>query len=290
MNPKPISDFTSVIGEGPMWSVKEQRLYWVDIPEAIIYSYEPATALRKSWRMPDEVCWLVERLNGKGFVAGFKSGLAFVRLEPEISIEFTGIPISEGAGVRINDGKADRSGKIWTGTMSVDRSKADGRLFRIDSQDEFQCVDSSYHVCNGPSISNDGHTLYNTDSYLRRIYAYDLCDDGTLRNRRVWKQFDESDGFPDGMTVDSENCIWVAHWGAGRISRLSPSAEMLSTLTIPASQVTSCTFGGTTLNKLFVTTAKIGLGEEALEKEPFAGATFEIDVDVLGLPAYPAHF
>jgi D-xylonolactonase len=125
---------------------------------------------------------------------------------------------------------------------------------------------------------------------LRRIYAYDLTPDGKLENRRLWRQFAENEGYPDGMTIDSENCLWVAHWGGGRVSRFAPSGALLEAIPVPASQVTSCAFGGPDYRSLFITTASIGLEPKMLERdEPLAGSVFSVQVGVRGMPPATAN-
>ncbi len=145
-------------------------------------------------------------------------------------------------------------------------------------------VDHGYICANGPTFSPDGAIVYHTDSTLREIYRFDVRPDGSLGDKRVFARFTEEEGYPDGMTTDREGCLWVAHWGGWRITRFRPDGTRDRVVPMPVSQVTSCTFGGDRLDRMFVTSARIGLTDAQLAKEPLAGGLFEIDPGTTGLP------
>lgn len=275
------------LGEGPLWVARQNRLYFVDIKASMVHALDVASGERYSWAMPTFICWLVPQHNGDGFIAGFRDGFARLRLEPEVCIEYIGRPHSDRPDVRLNDAKADRHGRIWAGSMhNLDYSRADGRLYRLDTDGSWTVADDGYHICNGPALSPDGTTLYHTDSYLGCTYAYALSASGELGQRRLWRQFDAAtEGSPDGMTVDAEGCVWIAQWGGARVCRYSPQGELLASISLPVSQPSSCTFGGADLKTLYITSAREGMSASQLAAEPLAGALFSVRVDTPGLPA-----
>ena len=188
-------------------------------------------------------------------------------------------PESEIPENRFNDAKVDAEGRIWTGSTDDLEVNPTGWLYRIDADWSFSKWDGPYKVPNGPAITNDGGTLYHVDSLGRRIYAFDKNDDGSLSNRRLFVKLQSSDGYPDGLTVDDENAIWLAHWGGSRITRFLPDGTIDGILEIPVPQVTSCTFGGPDRNLLFITTASRDLD---LKKFPLAGGVFCTKTSVTG--------
>lgn len=273
----------AALGEGPLWSARDQAVYWVDIKGQFVHRYALANESRTSWPMPERIGWIVERRGRPGFIAGFKSGFALLTLEP-FAVTPIGNPDAGRPGNRLNDAKADRHGAIWAGSMDDDEAAASGSLFRLAPDLTWRTVDSGYRIANGPAITGDGRRMFHTDSALRRIYAFDVDAAGEIANKRTFLEFGDGDGFPDGMTVDAEDHLWVAHWGGARVSRFRPDASLDRAVALPASQVTSCAFAGEKLDRLFVTTAAIGLDDRQRAAEPLAGGLFEIEPGCTGLP------
>ncbi|WP_051319402.1 SMP-30/gluconolactonase/LRE family protein [Chitinimonas koreensis] len=266
----------ALLGEGPAWIEARQRLYFVDIKAPAVHALDLADGTRHSWPMPAEIGWLIPHPDGGCFVAGLCDGFALLWLEPEVRIEYLARPHADRPELRLNDAKLDRWGHIWAGSMNdPDPSRPDGRLYRLDPDGQWMVADDGYHVCNGPTFSPDGRTLYHNDSWLGRVYAYDLDPSGTLGNRRLWRQFGEGEGLPDGMTTDRDGCLWIAQWGAGRVGRFSPAGELLRSIELPASQITSCVLDADE-KRLFVTSARKWLSDAQLAAEPLAGAVFEV--------------
>jgi xylono-1,5-lactonase len=148
-------------------------------------------------------------------------------------------------------------------------------------------VDSGYRVTNGPAFSPAGDVMYHNDSAGQVAYAFDIASDGTAGNRRNFLQFRESDGYPDGMTVDAEGCLWIAFWDGGCVRRYSPKGEWLETVELPVSRPTSCAFGGPELDRLYITSARVGLDADELEMQPNAGGLFMFVPGVRGLAEVP---
>lgn len=265
-----IADVHAVLGEGPIWVAREQALYWVDIPEKRIFRWTEAVGC-SAFEVPIHVCSLAPSVDGRFVGAGYDG---FLSLDPGGRIDVLGDPEPELSANRFNDGKVDRRGRFWAGTMDRFERETSGSLYRLDPNRRWTRIDSGYHVTNGPAFSLDGRTMYHTDSALRRVYAFDLALDGSASNRRIFAQFGDGDGYPDGMTVDAEDCLWIAFWDGWCIRRLSPGGEWLEQIRMPVQRPTSCAFGGADFDRLFITSASRGLTEEELLLQPSAGGLF----------------
>ena len=171
--------------------------------------------------------------------------------------------------------------------MDDTEEEAVGTLYRLRPDRSCEAVDSGYKVTNGPAFSPDGRTLYHTNSARQLIYAFALGEDGSVGERRELARFGEGDGYPDGMTVDSEGCLWVAFWDGWCVRRLSPDGERLREIALPVQRPTSCAFGGAGLDRLYVTSASIGLDAAALAMQPCAGGLLLLEPGVTGIAAVP---
>jgi xylono-1,5-lactonase len=279
--PQAIAPVEAVLGEGPVWVERDQALWWVDIKGRAVFCWREGEALAR-WTPPLRICSLAPAARG-GFVAGTEQG--FMWADPsESRYEPIHDPEAHLPDNRFNDGKVDREGRFWAGTMDDREQEARGTLYRLDPDLGVQAADSGYMVTNGPAFSPDGRTMYHTDSARQTIYAFDLDDHGSAYGRRVFARFAEGDGYPDGMTVDAEGCVWIAFWDGWCLRRLSSEGEVLQKLDLPVARPTSCAFGGPALDRLFVTSARIGLDENARAVQPLAGALFMIETSVRGIP------
>ena len=226
------------------------------------------------------------------WLLGLQEGFALTRLDQNeggARIRWIARPHMPPSPLRLNDAKADSSGAVWAGSMNnEDSSRPDGCLYRLAPDGTLTVHDTGYHVANGPAISPDERLMLHTDSVLRTIYAFDLdVAEGRISNKRVWLRFDEGDGYPDGMCFDAEGCLWVAHWDGGRITRRDPQGRVIRRVDLPAPRITNVCFGGADLDRIFVTSARVGLDAEALVRYPHSGALFE--VDSLGARGLPVH-
>lgn len=265
------------LGEGPLWSSRENALYWVDILGQAVHRMKLNDESVSSWQMPERIGWIIERAHRPGFVAGFQSGFALMTLEP-LGVHGIARPEAHLPNNRMNDAKADAAGRVWAGTMDIDADKPSGSQYRLDPDHTVTRVDSGYFIANGPAFSRDHRHLFHTDSGRRLVYRSEITPEGELFNRSIFLAFEAEDGIPDGMTVDEEGGLWIALWGASRVSRFTPDGKFDRSIALPASQVTSCAFAGHNLDRLFVTSAS-----EGVRNEPCAGALFEVDPQVCGL-------
>lgn len=267
-------DAKAILGEGPVWDPRDGCLWWVDIKAPAIHRCDPASGGKTSFTPPLQVTALAPRAAG-GFVAATSNGFAFVdpvasRYEPFAELE------PDRPNNRSNDGKMDGAGNFWAGTMDNREQDASGALYRLGTDRSWQRIDDGYRVTNGPAFSPDGRIMYHTDSALRTIYRFDVARDGGLSGRRPLATFRNEHGYPDGMTVDAEGCLWVAFWDGWAVRQLSADGAILTEHAIPVERPTSVAFGGALLDRLFVTSATVGLNAEALSVQPGAGGLFEL--------------
>ncbi len=276
---------TSILGESPIWSVEEQALYWVDIRNPMIHRLDPATGDRQRWRIQTEI-GSIGFAGGKRMIAGTRMGFAFIDLE---SGDFEELGDPEGDGrmnaVRMNDGKVDRRGRFWCGSMEDPGYGEVASLYRFD-------LDHSVHKMEGPvCISNaicwspDDTVMYFADSLKKTIWAYDFdIASGAIENRRDFLIIGDDEGVPDGATVDADGFLWVAHMRGGKVCRYDPDGKREREVQFPVS-LTSCpAFGGQDLSTLYVTTASSRFEAADFEREPAAGSLFAVETDVKGLP------
>ncbi|MDP6690203.1 MAG: SMP-30/gluconolactonase/LRE family protein [Alphaproteobacteria bacterium] len=279
-----IWDAGASLGEGPVWVAREGALYWVDIKGGRIHRLSPASGWRSSWASAVQPCSLAPAADGT-FIGAFRNGFAKVSLgDGEMALHPIADPESDRPGNRFNDGKVDGKGRFWAGTMDDNEQDPSGVLYRLDPDLSWTKHDEGYVVSNGPAFSPDGRTLYHTDTFAGLIHAFDLAEDGSLANKRPFVRIPIDCGYPDGMTVDAEGCLWVAHWGGWGLSRFDPDGQLCGRIDLPVAQVTSCAFGGPDLTQLFITSAAIGLDEGARRAQPLAGGLFICEPGVGGLP------
>ena len=260
-------------------------VYWTDIKGDKLPRYRLADGAADEWQMPEDIGWVIERRHKPGFIAGFRRGVAELSLDP-LTITPRLAPESSLPNNRLKDAKADsQDGSGWfDDELNRFRARDRGNFYRLDPNFRVHCVDTGYLCANGPTLSRDGRVIYHTDSAKRRITAWEFAADGSLANKRVFAEFSEADGYPDGMTTDAEGRLWVAHWEGWGITRFRPNGSRDRFIDLPVSQVTSCCFAGPKLDRLFITSARIGLSPQQLDKERSAGGFLEVTPGIAVLP------
>ncbi len=278
-----IWEIPAQLGEGPLWVAAENALYWVDILSQQVHRLSLASGAQHTWTFAQQVTSLATRQSG-GFVGTTPDGFVVINFDTT-TIEPLVLPEEHLTGNRFNDGKVDGNGRFWAGSMHLAEKEATGSLYRLDPDLSLHTVDEGYLITNGPAFSVDGKTMYHNDSIKGIVYAFDLHNDGAVGGKRPFTQLTfAKEGAPDGMTVDSENCLWLAHYGGARLTRYAPSGEILEVVPLPVPNVTSCTFGGPNLDTLYITTASQNMTQAELEKYPLSGSLFAYQPGVTGLP------
>jgi sugar lactone lactonase YvrE len=279
-----VADVHAVLGEGPVWVAREAALYWLDIKGRKIFRLGDDGSFAQ-WPTPMRVGSLAPRRNG-AFIAGTDEGIAVV--DPAAD-RFAIVANPEEAlpGNRFNDGKVDRRGRFWAGTMDDSERDSTGTLYCVGPEFAWSVVDKDYKVTNGPAFSPAGDVMYHNDSARQVTYAFDLDAEGHASNRRTFLQFGPGDGYPDGMTVDAEGGLWIAFWDGWCVRRYSPDAQWIETVRMPVQRPTSCAFGGRDLDRLYITSASIDLDQNALKMQPNAGGLFMLTPGVRGLADVP---
>lgn len=276
-----VGEQTDVLGEGPVWDVQEQALYWVDIRKPAVRRYDGGNRKVSTWTTPEMVGSLAVRKQG-GLLLALKSSLAF--FDPQSgSIRRVASPEADRPSQRFNDGKCDRQGRFWAGTMNDAARQPDGTLYRFD-RSGCVAVESGITIPNSLCWSPDGRTMYFSDSWQRTICAYNFDPaTGQAANKRPFATT-AAPAIPDGATIDAEGCLWCAEYDGWRITRFAPDGRRMRSIDLPLQRPTSCVFGGPDLGTLFVTSATQKLSSEELAKQPLAGALLAMDVGVRGLP------
>jgi predicted CXXCH cytochrome family protein len=276
----------AALGEGTCWSPRTQALWWVDILDRRLHRYRPADGAKQSWQFDEEISAVAERSDAAGLVMTLRRGLATFDPETDVPARYVCMPGEEPPSNRFNDGKCDRAGRFWGGTMDFACKLPSGALYRFGPGDACVRHEVGFAVTNGPTWSRDERTMYFNDTTRGVVHAFDFDPlSGALSNQREWLRLAAGDGFPDGMTTDAAGRIWLAHWGGGCVSCHDPhSGAELGRVKLPASQITNCCFGGPELRTLFITSARVDLSPAKLEREPLAGALFAIELDQPGVP------
>lgn len=283
-NPRCVADVGAVLGEGPIWVASDQALYWLDIKGLKIFRLDDTNRVTE-WSTPFRIGSLAPRRSG-GFIAGTERGFADIDLDAETFEPFAN-PENDRPDNRFNDGKVDREGRFWAGTMDDTEQRQSGALYRLAHDRSITRIDDHYSVTNGPAFSASGRLMYHNDSGRQLTYVFDLDAAGKPTNRRIFAQYGEGQGYPDGMTVDAEDCLWIAFWAGWCVRRFSPAGECIATIELPVEKPTSCAFGGPTLGDLYVTSASIGLSPTELARQPCAGGLFMLDTGSVGLAERP---
>ena len=263
------------LGESPMWSVAEQKLYWVDIDGPALHRFDPATGRDESWPMPEQIGSIALRKDGTLLVA-LRTGFAFFDpADAKLTRLFD--PEPDKPNNRFNDGTTDSAGRFWAGTMRMapQGDQPEGTLYRLDADLSCRPVFDGFWTINGLAFAPDGRTMYlaDTNVNVRTIWAFDYDpESGNPTNRRVFVDTHGMAGRPDGGAVDAEGCYWMAGIGGGELVRFTPEGAVDRVIKVPCRTPTKVAFGGSGLDTLFVTSLKRDGGDP----DPMAGCLFAI--------------
>ncbi len=286
--PRVFIESRNKIGESPVWDPREAALYWVDVEGCAIHRWRDDDAKLRAWEVGEPVGCIGLRERG-GLVGARQSGFFFLDVDTG-AITKIADPEADQPENRFNDGKIDRAGRFWAGTRNfVDTTKETGALYRLDADLSVHKMETGLRCPNGMAWNPDNTLMYLCDTWVRRIYVYDFSlQHGTISRRRLFRELPKEEGFPDGLTVDAEGCIWNAHYGGWRITRYLPDATVDRVVRMPVQNVTSLTFGRADLMTQFITSSHLRLDEAQRARQKFAGHVFTVPTPAPGI--FEPHF
>jgi sugar lactone lactonase YvrE len=278
-------DVKTTLGEGPVWDVEEQRLYWIDSFDGRVFRCTHDGREIRAWDVPAKIGSMALRQKG-GAVVSLANGFHFLDFKTG-DVQLIHDPEPDKPKNRLNDGKVDKRGRFVAGSMDTMEEGPNGALYRLDPDLSVHTLDTGIIVSNGPCWSPDGKTFYFTDTWTGEIWAYDYDQEtGAVSNRRTFTKVDSSKGgAADGSTVDAEGCVWNALVYDGRLIRYTPDGKVEREIAMPVKKVTSVMFGGPNLDVLYVTS----MAKPPLPRFPgdgvLRGSLFAIyDLGVKGIP------
>ncbi len=275
------------LGEGAIWDSRRQRLLWIDIEMRLLHEFDPVTGRNVSLDLGQMVGTVAPRRVG-GVVLALHHGLGC--LPPDSRRPEIWCDPEAHLPTRFNDGKCDPAGRLWAGTLGVDKHSGNpiGALYRLDADRRAHRMIEGIACSNGIAWSHDSKRMYYIDTPTLRIDLFDFdLPSGAIAHRRPLCAFDTGVGYPDGMTIDAAGDLWVAFWDGSCVRKIDGgTGRVLATLDLPVTRVTSVALGGPDLRDLFITTAHTGLSDEQRRKQPHAGSLFVTRVDTPGVPAF----
>jgi xylono-1,5-lactonase len=270
------------LGEGALWHEARGCLFWIDLYEPSLNSFDPVTGglTHRALNLATPIGAVVATTRSDRLLISHPGGLSVLDID-NLTLTPYANPENGRPDQSPNDMKVDRWGRLWFGTSHAKELEPRGALWCVEDDKHIHLCDVGFAVSNGPAFSPDGKTMYFSDSANHQILAYDISRDNCLaKNRRVFATFSEDEGMPDGLTVDAEGCVWSAQWAGASVIRLSASGEKLQRISLPSGHVTSVAFHGSTL---YITTARDGLSEQVLARYPLSGSVFKLETDAVGV-------
>lgn len=277
-------DVKTTLGEGPLWDVEEQRLYWIDSFDGRVFRCTADGREVRAWDVPQKIGSMCLRRSG-GAVVSLARGFHFLDFRTG-DVELIHDPEPDRPDNRLNDGKVDRQGRFLAGSMDTQEAGPNGALYRLDPNFTVTKLEAGIVVSNGPCWSPDGRVFYFTDTWSGQISAYDYdTATGAIANKRVFTKMTHAEAGFDGATVDAEGCVWSAHVYVGKLVRYTPDGKIERVIDMPVKKVTSVMFGGPDLDVLYVTS----MAKPPLPRFPgdgqLRGALFAITgLGIRGLP------
>jgi len=280
-----VLDARATLGEGPVWDPDRRLLWWADILGGVVHGFDPATGSDRAIEIGEAVGAIALRASG-GLIVAAAGRIA--ALDPETgTIEDLATFEPETPARRMNDAKCDPTGALWVGRMALDGAPGLGSLLRLDPDLRLTIVETGLAVPNGMAWSRDGRRMYFIDSMRRQVteQGFDAAT-RMVGPGRPLLEFPEDWGLPDGLTIDTEGCLWVAMWDGGCVLRIAPDGRTIDRIDVPGiSQASSCTFGGDDLGDLYITTARESFTDDDAAREPNGGGLFRVRPGPRGMSA-----
>lgn len=280
---KPVENTpTAKLGEGAIWHPEKEALLWVDITGGKVFMYKPDEGMLQDISLESMVGTVVPSTGEYFAVAAQETGIFGLR-EDGTKQQIAPFPSDALPNVRFNDGKCDPAGRLWIGTMEKTAKEGAAKLYMFDN-DSLYVKESNVTISNGIVWDSDKKLMYYIDTPTQQVVAYNYDPEtGGISNKRVVVEVPKEMGSPDGMSIDTEGKLWIAHWGGSGVYRWNPeTGDLMEKIDVPAPNVTSCAFGGPNLTTLYITTAREGLTEEQLEKYPLSGSLFVTETGIKG--------
>ncbi len=278
-------DCHNELGEGPVWCPVGKVLYWLDIRGKRIWRHHPASGKTENWSTPEQPGSMALRQNGKGLVVAWWNGFRF--FDPDSgTLDVIHDHEQDNPNSRFNDGRCDRQGRFWAGTMDDTYAEPCGSLYRLNADLGFSVQETGINTSNSTAFSPDGRTLYYCDTPQNEIWAYDLdIESGNISNKRVFASTHDLKGEPDGSTVDAEGYLWNAMWDGACLVRWAPDGSLDRKIDLPVDNPTCPMFGGDNLDIIYVTSAREELSPAQLSEKPLAGNVLAVHgTGATGLP------
>jgi len=279
--PKPLWKIKCTLGEGTLWVREHNSIYFVDIKKKKIFSFNVKNKKKKIFKVNKEIGFIAHikdhtfilGLQGELRIQNLKSKKILKSIEIESNLKFN----------RINDGKTDPAGNLWFGTMdNLERKIEKGSLYKLDKNLMLTKVDKNYRITNGPAFI-DQFNFYHTDSPKKRIYKIKINKKNKIISKKIFIKFAPEDGSPDGMTLDKNKNLWVAHFHGACISVFNNKAKLVHKINFPAKNITNCAFGGKNNSELFITTATKGMSKADIQKFSYSGYLFSVKTNSKGI-------
>ena len=281
LKPKILWKVRCTLGEGTLWVREHNSIYFTDIKKRKIYSLNIKTKKKNIFKVNKEIGFLAH-IKDYIFILGLQGELRIQNLKSKKILKTINIESNLKLN-RINDGKTDTTGNLWFGTMdNLERKIEKGSLYKLDQNLNLIKVDKNYRITNGPAFI-DQFNFYHTDSAKKKIYKIKINKNNKIINKKIFKKFSIQDGVPDGMTLDKNNNLWVAHFHGACISVFNSRAKLVHKINFPAKNITNCTFGGQNNSELFVTTATKGMSKDEMRKFSYSGYLFSVKTNTKGI-------
>jgi L-arabinonolactonase len=285
IGPDRICDVANVLGEGVVWDHRSQMLQWTDIESACMWQWDMTDAAPLRYGLPERLGSFALTDDPSLYLGAFENGFARFSLT-DAAFEMVAPVTQATPHLRMNDGRVDRTGAFWAGSMAeaagTPPKPKSGSLWRYDGNGAATAFLHDIRIPNSLCWNGDGSIMYFADSPRNTIWAYDFdAVSGPIGDPRIFATTPPGI-HPDGSCIDADDHLWNAQWGAGEIVRYRPDGSIERRLQLPVSQPSCVAFAGIGLNQLCITSARVDLSDEALMREPLAGALLVYDVDVTG--------
>lgn len=280
--------YEATLGEGPLWDPRRNLLYWVDILGSTLHQYDPQQNTNEIFTLDGHIGCVGLTENPDELILAMQTRFVRFDVTTQTLTTLQTLPDKADMPMRFNDGAVTPAGTFWAGTLAYDFTHQAGTLYAIDAQNTVSERIHNLTISNGIAWSPDERTVYHVDSIPGTVTAYDYdAASDSIHNPRIIVDVPDGMGAPDGMAADVEGNLWIAHHGYSKVVCWSAqTGEPLREIDVPATQVTSCVFGGSDLRTLYISSARENLSEEQLTKTPLAGSVFSVEMPVAGLPPY----